>query len=229
MKCRFILHRCYIIVTRVARCFVFKPKIGKFGRVLQWKMMVYFMDTWSILRSFVIFYEHLVQFVVIWYIFPVLVFFIKKNLATLIVTWSIVCTCVKQGCQMVYFQTKNPNLGLFCRAFDWENVGIFYDHLKYVKAIWHNLRPFSKVCSHLVYFSQFGMFGPRKIWQPWWQDVEKWNREVSLHMYIHSWILWFCTTIINLGISISLNEAGFSSNEFPNCATETIEGRPFQR
>jgi hypothetical protein len=49
--------------TRVARWFVFKPKIqilGKFWRVLQWKMSVYFMDTWSILRSFVIFYWHLV-------------------------------------------------------------------------------------------------------------------------------------------------------------------------
>jgi hypothetical protein len=40
------------IDTRAARWFVFKPKMGKFWRVLQWKMMVYFMDTWSILRSF---------------------------------------------------------------------------------------------------------------------------------------------------------------------------------
>jgi hypothetical protein len=29
------------------------PKLGKFWRVLQWKMLVYFMDTWS--RSFVMF------------------------------------------------------------------------------------------------------------------------------------------------------------------------------
>jgi hypothetical protein len=36
------------------------PNLGKFWRVLQWKMMVYFMDTWSILRSFAIFYGHLV-------------------------------------------------------------------------------------------------------------------------------------------------------------------------
>jgi deoxyribodipyrimidine photolyase len=26
---------------------------------------------------------------------------------------------------------------------------------------------FGKVCDHLVYFLRFGMFGPRKIWQPW--------------------------------------------------------------
>jgi hypothetical protein len=43
-------------------CFQTKnPKnLGKFWRVLQWKMLVYFMDTWSILLSFVIFYGHLV-------------------------------------------------------------------------------------------------------------------------------------------------------------------------
>jgi hypothetical protein len=42
-------------------CFQTKnPNLGKFWRVLQSKMLVYFMDTWSILRSFVIFYRHLV-------------------------------------------------------------------------------------------------------------------------------------------------------------------------
>jgi hypothetical protein len=40
-----------------------------------------------------------------------------------------------------------------------ENVIIIYDHLEY-------LRQFGIVCGHLVYFSYFGMFGPRKIWQP---------------------------------------------------------------
>jgi hypothetical protein len=43
------------------------------------------------------------------------------------------------------------------------NVGTFV-------AIWYNLWPFGIifgiVCGHLVYFSQFGMFGRRKIWQP---------------------------------------------------------------
>jgi hypothetical protein len=36
------------------------PNLGKFSRALQWKMLVYCMYTWSILRSFVIFYGHLV-------------------------------------------------------------------------------------------------------------------------------------------------------------------------
>jgi hypothetical protein len=36
-------------------CFQTKNQnLGKFWRVSQWKMLVYFMDTWSILRSFVI-------------------------------------------------------------------------------------------------------------------------------------------------------------------------------
>jgi hypothetical protein len=36
------------------------PTLGKFWSVLQWKTMVYVMDTWSILWSFDIFYGHLV-------------------------------------------------------------------------------------------------------------------------------------------------------------------------
>jgi hypothetical protein len=28
--------------------------------------------------------------------------------------------CRKQGCQMVYFQTKNPNLGKIWRALGWK-------------------------------------------------------------------------------------------------------------
>jgi hypothetical protein len=42
----------------------------------------------------------------------------------------------------------------------------FYDHLEYFTAIWYILWQFVIVCGNLVYFSRFGMFGPRKIWQP---------------------------------------------------------------
>jgi RNase P protein component len=34
-----------------------------------------------------------------------------------------------QGCQMVYFQTKNPHLGKFWSALDLGKADIFYDHL----------------------------------------------------------------------------------------------------
>jgi hypothetical protein len=41
------------------------------------------MDIWSTLWPFDIFYGHLVYFVVIWYISPLLVYCTKRNLATL--------------------------------------------------------------------------------------------------------------------------------------------------
>jgi hypothetical protein len=99
---------------RVARWFVFKPKIpnlGKFCGALDWKMFIYVMAIWNILWRFGIFYDHLVHFVFIWYIlysfgtfcihlvhfvfiwyilylfgtfFRVLVSCTKKNLATLL-------------------------------------------------------------------------------------------------------------------------------------------------
>jgi hypothetical protein len=47
--------------------------LGKFCRAFEWKMLVYFMTIWNILRPFGIIYGHLVLFVVIWYIFLVLV------------------------------------------------------------------------------------------------------------------------------------------------------------
>jgi hypothetical protein len=50
-------------------CFQTKnPNLGKFWRVLQWEIFIYFMIIWSILRPLEIFYGHLVYFVVIWYI-----------------------------------------------------------------------------------------------------------------------------------------------------------------
>jgi hypothetical protein len=67
--------------------------------------------------------------------------------------------CVEdQGCQMLYFQTKNRNLGKFC-SFAMEEGGVFYGRLVYLTAIWYFL-------GHLVYFFPFWYFVFRKIWQP---------------------------------------------------------------
>jgi hypothetical protein len=52
-----------------------------------------------------------------------------------------------------------------------ENVFIFYDHLEYFSIIWYNLWQFGIGRGHLVYFSHFGVFGPRKIWQPFLRGV----------------------------------------------------------
>jgi hypothetical protein len=40
--------------------------LGKFWSALDWKILIYFMVIWNILRSFGIFYGHLEYFVVIW-------------------------------------------------------------------------------------------------------------------------------------------------------------------
>jgi hypothetical protein len=72
-------------------CFQTKnSNLGKFSWALDWKKWIYFTAIWNILGALGIFYDHLVQFVFIWYIFPVLVSWTNKNLATLVNT-PIVC------------------------------------------------------------------------------------------------------------------------------------------
>jgi hypothetical protein len=60
-----------------------KIKLGKFWRVLQWKILVYFKPIWSTLLLLEIFYGHLVYFVYFGLFFPVLIYCTTKNLATL--------------------------------------------------------------------------------------------------------------------------------------------------
>jgi hypothetical protein len=51
----------------------------------------------------------------------------------------------KQGCQMAYFQPKNPNLGKFWRFLKWRccyilcPFGTFYSNLVYFMPIWYTL------------------------------------------------------------------------------------------
>jgi hypothetical protein len=74
-----------------------------------------------------------------------------------------------QGCQMVCFQTKTPNLGKFyLEGLRLDNVYIFYGHLEYFMEIWDILWPFGIFCIHLVHFFRFWYHVQRKIWQPWW-------------------------------------------------------------
>jgi hypothetical protein len=62
---------------------------------------------------------------------------------------------VDQGCQMVSFQTKNPNLGKFWRALDWKM-------LIYFTAIWNILQIFGIFYDHLAHFFRFWYHAPRK-------------------------------------------------------------------
>jgi hypothetical protein len=101
-----------------------------------------------------------------------LVYSTKKNLATLVgVEMPRTAKLIKnshspQGCQMICFQTKHPRFGSILEGLRMVTVGIFYVHLEYFMTIWFTLWPFGTVCGRLLYFYQFAMFGPRKIWQP---------------------------------------------------------------
>jgi hypothetical protein len=63
--------------------------------------------------------------------------------------WSFSsATILPQGCQMVCFQNKNPNLGQFRRALDWKMIvyfwplEIFYGDLRCFMTIWYILYSF---------------------------------------------------------------------------------------
>jgi hypothetical protein len=78
--------------------------------------------------------------------------------------------CWQQGCQMAYFQTKNPNLGKYCADLEWKMFVYFME-------IWYILWQFGTVvviwccCGNLV-FSPFWYTASRKIWQPCcWQPL----------------------------------------------------------
>jgi hypothetical protein len=73
--------------------------------------------------------------------------------------WRTLLRCGKQGCQMVYFQTKNPNLGIFLEGLGMENVVKFYDQLEYFTSIWYKFMA--------VWYSlwPFGIFFT--IWYVW--------------------------------------------------------------
>jgi hypothetical protein len=52
---------------------------------------------------------------------------------------------LQQGCQMVYFQTKNPNLGKIWTAVEWKK-------LLYFMTVWNIFRSFGIIYSRLEYF-----------------------------------------------------------------------------
>jgi hypothetical protein len=64
---------------------------------------------------------------------------------------------------MVYFQTKNRNLGEFWRAFQWKMCVYF---MVYFTSIWYILWPFGIFCSNLVYFPCVGKLYQEKSGNP---------------------------------------------------------------
>jgi hypothetical protein len=95
---------------------------------------------------------------------------------------------------MVYFQTKNPNLGKFLMALYWKMLiytklpfVIFYGHLGYFMTIWYILCSFGIFYDHLVYimfiwyiFSSFGIMCIENSGNPDSDDSEaKQNRSIG--------------------------------------------------
>jgi hypothetical protein len=91
-----------------------------------------------------------------------------------------------QGCQMLYFQTKNPNLGRFWSALQCKM-------LVNSKAFWSILLPLGKAYGHLVhsvvisvYFYKFWYVVPMKIWQPCsWRKRTTRENIVSAYICMH--------------------------------------------
>jgi hypothetical protein len=59
-------------------------------------------------------------------------------------------TYQNQGCRMVYFQTKNSNLGKFLEDLAMDDVGIFNGLVLYFTAIWYILWAFCVIYLHRV-------------------------------------------------------------------------------
>jgi hypothetical protein len=71
-----------------------------------------------------------------------------------------------QGCQVVCFQTKQPNLGKFCRALKRKKVGIFYGQLEYITAFWYILWPFGNLVAIWYNSFHFGISNEEKSGNP---------------------------------------------------------------
>jgi hypothetical protein len=92
-----------------------------------------------------------------------------------------------QGCQMVYFQTKNLNLGKILEGLGMEKVAKFFGHLEYIAAIWYIFVPFGILCQEksgnpglrkylkLTKVAQiFGLLSPSEMgWAIFWAVFHK--------------------------------------------------------
>jgi hypothetical protein len=110
----------------------------------------------------------------------------------------------RQGCQMVVSKPKIPNLGKFSMSLNGKCWNI----------LWPfgicNLCPFGigSLWSFVIFFSQFGMFGPRKIWQPCWVD-----NSAHTSLYYENDTDTYCNSVATLLVHKSVNMYRSISNE----------------
>jgi hypothetical protein len=172
--------------------------LGKFWRVLQRKLLVYFVAIWSILRPFGIFFCHSVY---LWYIFPRFGMLHQEKSGNpawhlLIVTQYDTHFLLSSSKPLAFsvYQPKyllfgkswvksvkffRPNVVRPIRVASWY---IFMPKLPirlyfgghWNEKCWYILRPFSNVYSHLVILRPFGNFAA--IWYifpPFWYIVPR--------------------------------------------------------
>jgi hypothetical protein len=74
-----------------------------------------------------------------------------------------------QGCQVVYFQTKNPNLSKFWRALDWKMLVCCYVHLVHFVLIWCSFFPVLVTCTkkNLATLAQAFFEKPKWRYKKW--------------------------------------------------------------
>jgi hypothetical protein len=111
--------------------------------------------------------------------------YLYSDLCTYIFSPLCLCTCHGrsswvQGCQMVYFHTKNRHLGIFSWSLEWKI-------LICIMVIWNILRPFSIFYVHLVYFivnwymlSRFGILYQEKSGNPAWVRFLQWLMSLNI-------------------------------------------------
>jgi hypothetical protein len=76
------------------------------------------------------------------------------------------CSNARAGLPDGLLSNQKSQFGKFCRGLAMENLGIFYDHLVYFKAIANILWPFGIFCGNLVYFPRFGILDQEKSGNP---------------------------------------------------------------
>jgi hypothetical protein len=80
---------------------------------------------------------------------------------------SVFLQTQQRGCQMVSFQTKNPNSGIFWRTLEWKMLlNIHSGHLEYFTTSEYILWAIGNFVFIWFIFPPLWYIAPRKIWQP---------------------------------------------------------------
>jgi hypothetical protein len=95
--------------------------------------------------------------------------------------------CLQQGCQMVCFQNKNPNLGKLWRVLQWKMLFNFMDTWSILCMVFCYILWIFGVVRGI---SPFWYCVPRKIWQPWSSYLHffpSFSREKNVHKNALPW------------------------------------------